>query len=71
MVNGSVHLGMPNKYYHGKTGVVFNVNPRAIGVEFKKLVGNTIMKKRIHVRPEHIRPSACDIKNLERIRLNE
>jgi large subunit ribosomal protein L21e len=50
---------MPHRYYHGKTGLVFNVNPRAIGVEVKKRVGGRIMKKRIHVRVEHLRPSQC------------
>ena len=29
---------MPFKFYHGRTGVVFNVNKRAIGVTVNKLV---------------------------------
>ncbi len=37
-VDPSVHKGMPFKYYHGRTGVVFNVTKRAIGVTVKKLV---------------------------------
>ena len=32
--------GMPHKYYHGKTGVVWNVTKRAVGVEVNKQVGN-------------------------------
>ena len=48
---------MPYKYYHGRTGKVFNVNPRAIGVVVNKLHGNRIIAKRIHVRVEHLRPS--------------
>jgi large subunit ribosomal protein L21e len=48
---------MPYKFYHGRTGRVFNVNPRAIGVIVNKLVGNRILAKRIHVRVEHLRPS--------------
>ncbi len=30
--------GMPFKWYHGKTGVVWNVSKRAIGVEVFKRV---------------------------------
>ena len=50
---------MPFKYYHGRTGRVFNVNPRAIGVIVNKLVNGRVIGKRIHVRVEHIRPSQC------------
>ena len=57
--NGSIHKGMPHKIYHGKTGRVWNVTPRAIGVEVNKRVGNRIIKKRIHVRVEHIHKSRC------------
>lgn len=38
-VDSSIHKGMPFKFYHGRTGVVFNVNKRAIGVQVNKLVG--------------------------------
>eukprot|EP00474_Spongospora_subterranea_P008357 CRZ08815.1 hypothetical protein [Spongospora subterranea] len=57
--NGSVQKGMPHKFYHGKTGKVWNVTPRAIGVVINKTVGNRIMAKKIHVRIEHARPSRC------------
>ena len=30
--------GMPFKWYHGKTGVVWNVTKRALGVEINKRV---------------------------------
>ncbi len=30
--------GMPHKYYHGKTGVVWNVTKRSVGVEVNKQV---------------------------------
>ena len=30
--------GMPHKYYHGKTGVVWNVTKGAVGVEIYKQV---------------------------------
>ena len=50
VVDGSQHKGMPYKWYHGRTGRVFNVNPRAIGVIINKQVRNRIVHKRIHVR---------------------
>ncbi|KAJ6961971.1 xyloglucan endotransglycosylase/hydrolase precursor XTH-27 [Populus alba x Populus x berolinensis] len=53
-VNGAVHKGMPHKFYHGRTGRVWNVTKRAIGV-----VGNRIIGKKIHVRVEHVQPSRC------------
>ncbi|EAZ16361.1 hypothetical protein OsJ_31823 [Oryza sativa Japonica Group] len=78
-VNGAVHKGMPHKFYHGRTGRVWNVTKRAIGVEINKqynprspntpaaapplchrsVVGNRIIRKRIHVRVEHVQPSRC------------
>lgn len=27
---------MPHKFYHGKTGIVYNVTPSAVGVEMNK-----------------------------------
>lgn len=70
-VDGSVHKGMPHRYYHGKTGTVFNINPRSIGVEIKKQVGNRIMKKRIYVRTEHLRPSKCHDEHVARVQFND
>ena len=68
-VNGAVHKGMPHKFYHGRTGVVWNVTKRAIGVEMNKQVGNRIIKKRIHVRIEHVQPSRCTEEvNIRRIK---
>ncbi|KAL1823086.1 hypothetical protein ACET3Z_009864 [Daucus carota] len=58
-VNGAIHKGMPHKFYHGRTGQVWNVTKRAIGVEINKQVGNRIIRKRIHVRIEHVMPSRC------------
>ena len=57
--NAAVQLGMPYKFYHGKTGVVWNVNKRSVGVEVFKKVKGKFMKKRIHVRIEHVQPSRC------------
>ena len=55
----SIRDGMPHKFYHGKTGKVWNVTPRGVGVIIHKRVRNHILRKRICVRIEHIRPSRC------------
>ena len=34
--DGAHQKGMPHKFYHGKTGRVFNVTPHAVGVEINK-----------------------------------
>merc|ERR1712142_326572 len=48
--NGAFQKGMPYKYYHGKTGRVFNVTRRAVGVIVNKKLGNRIIPKRINIR---------------------
>merc|ERR1719353_2756320 len=58
-VNSAVHKGMPYKFYHGKTGRVWNVTKRAVGVEINKVHRQRIIAKRIHVRVEHVEPSRC------------
>lgn len=58
-VNGAIHKGMPHKCYQGKTGVVWNVTRRAIGVEVTKIHREKQLRKRIHVRVEHVQPSRC------------
>ena len=70
-VDGSIHKGMPYKYYHGRTGRVFNVNPRAIGVIVNKQVRQRIIPKRIHVRVEHLTLSTSRVDFLTRIREND
>jgi large subunit ribosomal protein L21e len=37
-VNGAIHKGMPHKFYHGRTGRIWNVTKRAVGVEVNKQV---------------------------------
>jgi large subunit ribosomal protein L21e len=59
VANGSIHKGMPHRNYHGKTGKVWNVTPRAVGVLVNKQIRNKIVQKRIHVRIEHVRASKC------------
>ena len=69
--NGSIHKGMPYKFYHGRTGRVWNVTKRAVGVEIIKTVGNRKILKRIHVRTEHVRHSRCREEFLKRVKENE
>jgi large subunit ribosomal protein L21e len=71
VVDGSQHKGMPYKWYHGRTGRVFNVNPRAIGVIINKQVRNRIVQKKIHVRVEHLKKSTSRSEFLERVRHND
>merc|ERR1712146_239788 len=47
--NGAQQLGMPYKAYHGKTGRVYNVTKRALGV---------VVNKRIKNRKEFLRRAA-------------
>jgi large subunit ribosomal protein L21e len=61
---------MPHKYYHGRTGVVFNVAPRAVGVIIYKVVGNRYIEKRVNVRIEHVKHSKCRDDFLQRVKRN-
>lgn len=71
VANGAAHKGMPYKFYHGRTGRVFNINPNSVGVLVNKQVRNRIIQKRVHVRVEHLKKSTClqDLK--KRIHDNE
>lgn len=62
---------MPFKYYHGKTGRVFNVTKHAVGVIVNKRVRNRIIPKRINVRVEHVKHSRCRKDFLDRVHENE
>jgi large subunit ribosomal protein L21e len=57
--NGSIHKGMPYKFYHGRTGKIWNITPRAVGVIVNKRVRGRIIPKKIHVRVEHVKKSNC------------
>ena len=63
--------GMPYRYYHGRTGKIFHVVNRAVGVLINKRVRHRIMVKRIYVRTEHIRPSKCRTAFVERVKRNQ
>merc|ERR1712126_357800 len=69
--NGAIHKGMPYKYYHGKTGRVFNVTRRAVGVVVNKQLGNRIIPKGINLRIEHVKHSKCRDDFLRRVKENE
>jgi ribosomal protein L21E len=122
--DGAIHKGMPHKYYHGRTGIVWNVTKSAVGVivrytlilllnispqsilhfrstgfpftalqfaiflfalpkspashsiffsrsQVNKQVRNRIIKKKIHVRIEHVKKSNCRKQFLDRLVSNE
>ena len=71
VADGAVHKGMPHKFYHGKTGKVFNVNKVAIGVIVNKTVNGRVIPKRIHVRIEHVRKSRSRLAFVERVKAND
>ncbi|XP_066999755.1 large ribosomal subunit protein eL21 [Anabrus simplex] len=69
--NGAVQKGMPYKFYHGKTGRVYNVTPHALGVIVNKRLRGKIIPKRINVRIEHVTHSKCRQDFLTRVKENE
>ena len=71
LADGSIHKGMPHKFYHGKTGQVFNVTAQAIGVIVNKKHNGRIIKKRIHVRFEHLRLSQSRLAFVQRVQEND
>ena len=68
--NGSIHKGMPHKFYQGKTGVVYNVTKSSVGIIVNKMVGNRYIEKRLNIRVEHIKHSKCRTEFLERVKSN-
>ena len=54
----------------GRTGIVFNVSPRAVGVIIHKVVGNRYMEKRVNIRCEHVRHSKCREDFIRRVKEN-
>lgn len=59
VANSAIQKGMPFKFYHGKTGKIFNISRGAVGVEVNKRVREKVLAKRIHFRIEHVRKSRC------------
>ena len=60
---------MPHHYYHGRTGVIFNVNKRAVGVEVSKRVRGRFIMKRLNLRTEHVRPSNGRMALIKRLKV--
>jgi large subunit ribosomal protein L21e len=56
--------------YHGKTGIVYNVAPRGVGVICYKVVNGRYIEKRVNVRIEHVRHSKCRQEFLDRVKSN-
>ena len=65
-----VHKSLPHKFYHGKTGKVFDVNPHALGVIVNKPVRGNILRKKIRVRVEHVQKSRSREDFIERVKKN-
>ncbi|KAI7973205.1 hypothetical protein EIK77_004482 [Talaromyces pinophilus] len=61
---------LPYKYYHGKTGVVYNVTKSAVGVIIYKRVGNRYLEKRLNVRVEHVSHSRSREEFINRVKEN-
>ena len=71
IADGSIHKGMPHKFYHGKTGTIYNVTKSSCGIIVNKKVNGRIIPKRICVRIEHIRKSRSREAFVERVRAND
>jgi ribosomal protein L21E len=69
--NGAIHKGMPYRFYHGRTGKVWNITKSAIGVQVNKQIKGRIISKRIHVRVEHVKQSRCIEEFKNRVARNE
>lgn len=54
-VDSAIQKGMPYHTYHGKTGIVYDVTPRSVGVRFAKRVRQREILKSFHIRIEHVR----------------
>ena len=67
LLPATLPLPPPARYYHGRTGIVYNVAKRAVGVEVNKVIRNRVEKKRVNIRIEHIRPSKCRTDFLARV----
>jgi len=63
--NSSIQRGLPYKFYHGKTGIIFSITKFSAGVKVEKKVGNKKIIKRLNIRLEHL------IKSKTRIKFNE
>eukprot|EP00632_Arachnochrysis_sp_CCMP2950_P011746 CAMPEP_0185695160 /NCGR_PEP_ID=MMETSP1164-20130828/4348_1 /TAXON_ID=1104430 /ORGANISM="Chrysoreinhardia sp, Strain CCMP2950" /LENGTH=810 /DNA_ID=CAMNT_0028362019 /DNA_START=34 /DNA_END=2467 /DNA_ORIENTATION=+ len=70
-VNPAQVKGLPFKHYHGRTGVIYNITKRAVGVRIAKQVNGRIINKHLNVRVEHVVPSKCRNELISRVHENE
>ncbi|KAM0685259.1 60S ribosomal protein L21A [Conglomerata obtusa] len=59
VVNSAVNKSMPHKTYHGRTGKVFKVDSRTVGVKVKRIIGNSQIEENLNIRIEHLKKSRC------------
>ena len=71
IVDGAIHKGMPHQYYHGRTGRIFSVNKRSVGIHMLKRVRQRKMDKHIFARIEHVRVSNTRKAFVERVQAND
>eukprot|EP01003_Olkasia_polycarbonata_P000071 NODE_1015_length_629_cov_556.451724_g943_i0.p2 GENE.NODE_1015_length_629_cov_556.451724_g943_i0~~NODE_1015_length_629_cov_556.451724_g943_i0.p2 ORF type:complete len:154 (-),score=21.15 NODE_1015_length_629_cov_556.451724_g943_i0:98-559(-) len=69
VADAAIQKGMPHKAYQGKTGKVWNVTPRAVGVIIHKKIGSRFVRKRLCIRTEHVRASQCQKDHKVRVAL--
>jgi large subunit ribosomal protein L21e len=67
-VNSSIQRGLPYKFYHGKTGKIFNITKSSAGVEVEKKIGNKRIIKRLNIRLEHLIKSKSRINFFEKLK---
>ncbi len=56
---------------YSRTGIIYNVTPRAVGILINKRVGNRYIQKRVNIRVEHIKHSQGRQVFLDRVKKNE
>nr|UXY87422.1 60S ribosomal protein L21 [Cryptomonas sp.] len=66
VINSCIHKGMPYKFYHGKTGKIFNISKSSVGIKIEKTVGHRKILKKINVKIEHIRRSKSKVEFIDR-----
>ncbi|EPR79136.1 60s ribosomal protein L21 [Spraguea lophii 42_110] len=70
-VNPAIHKGMPHKYYHGRTGIIKEVNRGSVIVLFNRILANKTVERKVIVGIEHIRKSKCQDEYLKRLEINK
>lgn len=71
LVNPAMMKGMPHKYYHGRTGRIYDVKPRSVNIALYKRVRGRYVIKKVIARVEHVRKSRCREESLSRTAANK